>query len=45
MIIRKSWRRDSGRYGYRRGIRNYVYTGWFLLGIIPLYVRRITVYY
>jgi len=40
MIIRKGWR----RLRYKNNIKMYCYEGWFLLGIIPLYVKRVTVY-
>ena len=35
MIIKKTWKRRDGVYRYR-----YKYTGWFLFGIIPLYINR-----
>lgn len=38
MIYKKSWDKRKGGYGYK-------YTGWFLLGFIPLYVRRDKVYW
>lgn len=41
MIIRKGWRRRSRK----SGVKMYSYEGIFLLGIIPLYVKRVTVYY
>jgi len=37
MILRKTWQRH---------IRNgpvYEYTGWFLLGVIPVYIERVMV--
>lgn len=40
MIIRKGWKRRSNK----ASILRYCYEGWFLLGIIPLYVKRVTVY-
>jgi hypothetical protein len=47
MIVKKTWSRDSkvktGRGGYR--FRYINYRGWFLFGIIPLYVERINVRY
>lgn len=36
MIISKTWTR------YRRGFGTYFYTGWFLFGIIPVYIKRET---
>lgn len=42
MIIRKSWRREICRRNSK--ISRYIYEGVFLLGIIPLYVKRVTVY-
>ena len=41
MIIRKGWR----RYPHNSKIKMYQYEGIFLLGIVPLYVKRVTVYY
>ena len=41
MIIRKGWRRRSKH----AGIKMQCYEGIFLLGIIPLYIKRVTVYY
>jgi hypothetical protein len=35
MIVHKEWKKTS--YG---GITIYVYEGWFLFGIIPIYIRR-----
>lgn len=35
MIIKKTWKGKWDGYGYR-----YRYTGWFLFGIIPLYINR-----
>ena len=37
MIVKKAWK---GYYQYRI---KYIYTGWFLFGIIPLYIIRHTV--
>ncbi len=42
MIIRKGWRRKICRRN--SDISKYVYEGWFLLGIFPLYIHRVTVY-
>lgn len=33
MIVERKWER------YKRGVV-YYYTGWFLFGIIPLFIRR-----
>lgn len=35
MIIKKTWYGSWSGCSYR-----YTYTGWFLFGIIPLYVNR-----
>lgn len=35
MIIKKYWRKSN-----RLGIRHRNYVGWFLFGIIPLYIVR-----
>ena len=35
MIIKKTWNGKFNGYIYR-----YKYTGWFLLGFIPLYICR-----
>ena len=35
MIIKKTWKCKWTGYNYR-----YKYTGWFLFGIIPLYIDR-----
>jgi hypothetical protein len=40
MLIKKSWQRYEDKDGGRR--LRHVYTGWFLLGFIPLYVTRVT---
>lgn len=40
MIIRKMWRKRR----YKNGVKMYCYEGWFLLNIIPIYVKRLTVY-
>lgn len=40
MIIRKQFRRHSRKWN----VKYYSYEGWYLFGIVPLYVRRITVY-
>lgn len=37
MIIRKTWRKLYCKHSH---IFRYIYTGYFLFGIIPLYVRR-----
>lgn len=34
MIVKKSWKKQYSRYSY------HIYTGWFLFGIIPLYIER-----
>lgn len=33
MIYRKAWSKRDGAF-------TYIYTGWFLLGFIPIYIRR-----
>ena len=33
MIVKKTWRKYKKLYRYK-------YTGWFLLGFIPLYIKR-----
>ena len=38
MIIRKFWYKEKGYF------KRYEYEGWFLFGIIPIYIRRITVF-
>jgi hypothetical protein len=38
MIIKKSWRRVD----YKNRLRH-DYTGWFILGILPVYIKRGTV--
>ena len=40
MVVKKTWTKDRvrGTRSYR-----YAYTGWFLLGIIPIYVDRILI--
>jgi hypothetical protein len=35
MIVRKRWRKVI-----TPGVCHYDYEGWFLFGIIPLYIRR-----
>jgi len=35
MIIKKTWKTHYGNFAYK-----YEYTGWFLFGIIPLYITR-----
>ena len=35
MIIKKTWKGHYEGYCY-----HYRYTGWFLFGIIPLYINR-----
>jgi hypothetical protein len=35
MIVFKQWSRNS-----RGGLYMYRYEGWFLFGILPMYVRR-----
>ena len=35
MITKKTWKAKWDGFRYR-----YYYTGWFLFGIIPLYVNR-----
>lgn len=35
MIVRKEWKRQG-----RGGLLSHSYDGWFLFGIIPLYIRR-----
>ena len=35
MIVYKQWRKS-----WFSGLKHYEYEGWFLLGFIPLYVRR-----
>ena len=34
MIIKRTWKK------YKTYFTGYIYTGWFLLGFIPLYIRR-----
>lgn len=34
MIFRKSWYKDKKKFSYE-------YTGYFLLGILPLYIARV----
>jgi len=41
MIIKKTWIVDRRGEMYKPRVR-YYYTGWFLLGIIPLYMSRVT---
>jgi hypothetical protein len=38
MIIKKTWRKKH--FG---GKERYVYTGWFLFGIVPLYIIRTSI--
>ncbi len=46
MIVKKSWekrvKRRTGRefQSYQKTTHDDVYTGWFLFGILPLYVMR-----
>lgn len=46
MIVKKTWERfasDKNGVGYRGSFgSNYldIYTGWFLFGLIPLYIKR-----
>ena len=42
MIVRKTWERftKDKRAGWRGTSYRDVYTGWFLMGIIPLYITR-----
>lgn len=37
MIVKKKWRK---RNVLRSDYGTYMYTGWFLFGIIPLYIGR-----
>ena len=47
MIFYKTWHKKKRkysyryRYGYEYGYYEYDYEGWFLLGFIPLYIKRI----
>lgn len=52
MLVKKTWeRRRSDRFGPRQAMFNLgtgrqrpqyldIYEGWFLLGLLPLYIRR-----
>ena len=40
MIVMRVWRRDKGRA--QGGYDTRVFKGWFLLGIIPLYIRVVS---
>lgn len=35
MIVKKTWKTDSDGYFYK-----YTWTGYFLFGIIPIYLKR-----
>lgn len=39
MIIKRSWYKNAGYF------KRYEYDGWFLFGIIPLYIKRVTIYH
>jgi hypothetical protein len=39
MIVFKQWKKRS-----KFGIQVHAYEGWFLFGIIPLYIRRLGCY-
>lgn len=40
MIVKKTWIKTKASSVCT--IRRYHYTGWFLLGLLPLYVARVT---
>lgn len=37
MIVYKQWKRKTWKYS----INDYRYEGWFLFGVLPLFIRRI----
>ena len=41
MIIKKTWIVQKGGYAAVRAVR-YHYTGWFLFGLLPIYLVRVT---
>ena len=41
MIYRKDWRKKVGSKSYSTSSDYLHYSGWFLFGFIPLYIRRI----
>lgn len=41
MIVRRTWERDRRvRHGFGSILYRDIYTGWFLLGFIPLFIAR-----
>jgi len=44
MIVQKSWNTKNKKFGPAQP-RQFVYTGWFLFGIIPIYIKRVGIYY
>ena len=40
MIIYKQWKKSSSL-----GAKTYTYEGWFLFGLVPLYIRRTGAFY